>query len=48
VIDSGDKMTTLAENALPGIDRIYGVAMLEGRILIRTGSKLLCIREAKP
>jgi outer membrane protein assembly factor BamB len=48
VLDSGDKMNPLAENTLPGIDRIYGVALVEDRILIRTGSKLICIREAKP
>lgn len=48
VIDSGDKMNTLAENTLPGIDRIYGVALVEQRLLIRTGSKLICIRESKP
>ncbi|MCA9072027.1 MAG: PQQ-binding-like beta-propeller repeat protein [Planctomycetaceae bacterium] len=47
VMASSDEKKTLAENPLPTTDRIYGVACLDGCILIRTGSQLLCIRESK-
>lgn len=46
VMASADEKKTLAENPLPTTDRIYGVACLDGCILIRTGSQLICIRES--
>jgi len=33
----------LAENLLPTEDRVYGVAAVEGRFVIRLGSELICI-----
>ncbi len=48
VLQASEKMETLAENPLPTTDRIYGVAIVEGNIVIRTGSKLVCLRDLKP
>ncbi len=43
VMAAGPEAKVLAENALPTDDIVYGVAIAEGRIVIRTGKELICV-----
>ncbi len=45
VVAAGPVLKVLAENALPTDDRVYGVAAVEDRIVIRSGNKLTCVQE---
>ncbi len=45
VTEASSKLNVLAENELPTKPPVYGIAAVEGRILIRTGSQLTCIAE---
>ena len=48
VVAAGPELKVLAENSLPVEDRVYGVAAVEDRIVIRSGSKLMCVCAAPP
>ena len=43
VVQAGPKLEVLAENVLPVPGRVYGVAAVEGRFVVRTGTHLVCI-----
>jgi len=43
----GNEFEKLAENQLTIEGRLYGVAAIPGAFLLRTGSRLLCVRDAK-
>jgi outer membrane protein assembly factor BamB len=43
VVAAGPEVKVLAENVLPAEDRVYGIAVVEGKIVVRTGSLLTCI-----
>ena len=43
VLRAGDKLEVLAENTLTVEGRVYGVAAVDRRLVIRTGSKLICV-----
>ncbi|QDU38054.1 outer membrane biogenesis protein BamB [Maioricimonas rarisocia] len=43
VVKADGTADVLAENVLPTEDRVYGVAAVEGRFVIRLGSELVCI-----
>jgi hypothetical protein len=45
VVEAGPALKVLAENSLPADDRVYGVAAVEDRIVIRGGGKLCCVHE---
>ncbi|MAT16246.1 MAG: hypothetical protein CMJ46_13365 [Planctomyces sp.] len=47
VIEAGPEYKKLAENSLPTEDKVYGVALVDGAIVIRTGNKLTCVSSAK-
>ena len=36
-------LEVLAENTLPVEGRVYGVAAVDGRLVMRTGSKVICV-----
>ena len=44
VVATGPDLKVIAKNSLPTQDRVYGVAVVEGKILVRTGSRLTCIK----
>ena len=48
VLDGKGSETVVAENTLSLDGRLYGVAVVDGRILVRTGSELICIAELSP
>ena len=48
VFRTGAKEEKLAENRLPGKDRIYGIAAVEGAILLRTGTTLYRAGKIRP
>ncbi len=52
VVEASPELKVLAENELPTEPPVYGVAVVEGRILVRTGSQLTCLADnaegAKP
>ena len=41
-------LNVLAENSLTLQDRVYGIAAVEGIIIVRTGSELICVAETGP
>lgn len=43
VVAAGPELKILAENVLPADDRVYGIAVVESKIVVRTGSLLTCI-----
>lgn len=43
VVAAGSELKVLAENSLPTTDRVYGVAAVNNRFVLRTGSQLLCL-----
>ncbi|QDU82397.1 outer membrane biogenesis protein BamB [Polystyrenella longa] len=43
VIENGAEFKKLSENSLPTEDKVYGVALVDNAIVIRTGEKLTCI-----
>ena len=43
VVATGPKLSVLAENVLPTDDRVYGVAAVDNRFVIRSGNRLDCI-----
>jgi len=45
VVDAKPPLQVLAENELPTEDRVYGVAAVDGRFVVRTGSTLLCVAD---
>ena len=45
VVAAGPVLKVLVENALPTEDRVYGVAAVEDRIVIRSGNELTCVHE---
>lgn len=45
VVAGSPECQVLAENSLPTADRIYGIAAVEGKIVIRSGSQLCCVQE---
>lgn len=47
VVEADPALKVLAENSLPTADRVYGVAVVEGKIVVRMGSELVCIAEGK-
>jgi len=47
VFKTGAKEERLAENALPGKDRIYGIAAVEGAMVLRTGTTLYRVGTTK-
>jgi len=44
VLQAGRQYEQLALNTLD-VERIYGVAAVEGTLLLRSGKKLICLRE---
>lgn len=46
VVAAGPRLEVLATNELPSDDRVYGVAAVDRSFVIRSGSKLVCIRES--
>lgn len=48
VVAAGAELRVLAENSLPVADRVYGAAVVDGRIVVRTGSRLVCLAEPVP
>ena len=47
VMQSGPKPVVLARNEVPVEDRIYAAAAVDGRLLLRTGARLIQIAETK-
>ena len=47
VVSADSKLKVLAENELPTQERVYGVAIVNGHLVIRTGSKVICLRDEK-
>ncbi|MFO0946068.1 MAG: PQQ-binding-like beta-propeller repeat protein [Planctomycetota bacterium] len=47
VVRTGPTLEKLAENRLPTEDRVYGVAVVDGAFLIRTGRELVRIGKLK-
>jgi outer membrane protein assembly factor BamB len=47
VVAAGPALEVLAENILPTDDRVYGVAAVNGVLIVRTGSELMCIHKAE-
>lgn len=47
VMQSGPKPVILARNEVPVEDRIYAAAAVDGRLLLRTGARLIQIAETK-
>ena len=45
LLDRGQAPEVIATNTLTVEDTVYGVGFVEGAILLRTGSRLLCLRE---
>lgn len=45
VVEDGASFEKLAQNELPTDGRVYGVAIADGQLLIRTGSTLRCIQK---
>ena len=48
VLDGKGSETVVAENTLSLDGRLYGVAVVDGRILVLTGTELICIAELSP
>lgn len=46
VFRAADTPVRIAENRLPAQSRLYGVAVEEGRLLLRFGRRLACIRQS--
>jgi len=47
VVEAGSKLAVLAQNVLPTADRVYGVGVVDARLVVRTGSHLVCISEMR-
>ncbi|MBT6158160.1 MAG: PQQ-binding-like beta-propeller repeat protein [Planctomycetaceae bacterium] len=47
VVAAGAKLNVLAKNVLPTADRVYGVAAVDAKLLIRTSNRLVCISETE-
>jgi outer membrane protein assembly factor BamB len=47
VMQAGDKPLVLATNELPVEDRVYAAAAVDGRLLLRTGTRLIQIAETE-
>ncbi len=48
VVGTANTLNVLTENSLTLQDRVYGVAAVEGIIIVRTGSELICVAESGP
>jgi outer membrane protein assembly factor BamB len=48
VVAAGPELNVLAENSLTTADRVYGVAVVEGKIVVRMGSQLVCLADPVP
>jgi outer membrane protein assembly factor BamB len=47
VVAAGAKLNVLAKNVLQTADRVYGVAAVDARLVIRTSNRLVCIAETE-
>lgn len=43
VVAAGEKLNVLAENSLPTDDRVYGIAAVDGKLVVRSGRQLTCL-----